>query len=144
MTLWSCPKKPHRKWKSNLIFKTLQKLQRPNVRGAHQLINMITEYQFALASLGALKQQQFNLYTIEYYIFSHISDNCRQLLFCHYSTKPQRHSKIWVLPNSGPQLQGPFHQSQIWPTGATNQHYLMSNRFNSSQEKRTLLWLIPL
>lgn len=53
-------KTPHRKWRGNLIFKTLQKLQRPNVRGAYKLINMITEYQFALMSLGALKRQQCN------------------------------------------------------------------------------------
>lgn len=39
-------------------FKTLQK--RPNIRGAHQLINMILEYQFALMPLGSLKSQQFN------------------------------------------------------------------------------------
>lgn len=69
MTLWSGPKKPHRKLKEQFNLKTLQKLQRPNIRGAHQFITMITEYQFALMSLGALKGQQFNTCTIFFSIF---------------------------------------------------------------------------
>lgn len=78
-------------------FKTLQKLQRPNIRGAHQLINMIPEYQFALMSLGALKSQQFKPCTTFFPIFLTATLD-------HYSTKPQGSLRFESCSNSGPQL----------------------------------------